>query len=271
MPGSKPRRTRNIPSRWSAFGSSGSGRPFRWRSSAAAARSSSVASCSPSCASRSAAMIVGRDALRPELRLERHPSPRRVSVALLDPPPRESLVVHEPDSLQALQGGGHHFVARPGTAEPLLHLPPRARPRPEEAARDLERLLGVGRRARLAGRASGLPRRGHPVRPGSRTPGRRLRLGRGPVVADGDGRHAAADLVLDRIGQARVGLQELARRFASVPQPGVAVVEPGTGLGQDARRDPDVQEAALAADALVVEDVELGDPERRRRPCSSRP
>ena len=83
-------------------------------------------------------------ALGAQLRLERHPPARGVRVPLLDPPSGEGHVVHEPDSHQASQGRGDDRLSGSGSPQSFLDLPARARPGPEEVARELERLLGVG-------------------------------------------------------------------------------------------------------------------------------
>src|SRR5262245_26364736 len=84
-----------------------------------------------------------------------------------------------------------------------------------------------------------------------------------PLHADVDGGHLGPDLVLDLLRDLAVGLQEVARVLAALAKASVAVVEPGAGLRQHTGGDADVEQAALAADALVVHDVELGQPERR--------
>src|SRR5438309_7172164 len=84
---------------------------------------------------------------------------------------------------------------------------------------------------------------------------------RDPLDANLDRGDLAADLGVDLVGQLGVILQEVTGVLTALPQAGLAVVEPGPGLGQDPRCDPDVQQPALDADPLVVHDVELGEPE----------
>src|SRR5438552_13568173 len=79
--------------------------------------------------------------------------------------------------------------------------------------------------------------------------------------SDLDGRHLAANLVLDLGGDLLVGLQEVARVLSSLSEPRLTIVEPRSGLGQDASCNAHVEQPAFAADALVVHDVELGDAE----------
>src|SRR5438094_235270 len=90
-----------------------------------------------------------------------------------------------------------------------------------------------------------------------------LRLG-DPLDADLDRGHLAADLRLDAVRELGVRFQEVARVLATLAEARLAVVEPRAGLRQDARGDADVEQATLAADPLVVHDVELGQPEGAR-------
>jgi len=90
-----------------------------------------------------------------------------------------------------------------------------------------------------------------------------LRLGNA-LGSDLDARDLATDLVVDLLRDLDVLPEELAGILSTLAETDVPVVEPRARLRQDARRDADVEQSALAADALVVHDVELGDAERRR-------
>ena len=61
-----------------------------------------------------------------------------------------------------------------------------------------------------------------------------------------------------------VPLEELLGGLASLAEARLAEREPGARLGDDVHRDADVEQPALARDALAVHDVELGHAERRR-------
>src|SRR6185436_18914706 len=80
----------------------------------------------------------------------------------------------------------------------------------------------------------------------------------------GLGARLLADLGLDLLRQRGVLLQEVARVVLALAE-AVAVVDvPGARLLQDAVQHADLQDLAFARDAVAVEDVELGVPERRR-------
>src|SRR5205814_4883473 len=76
--------------------------------------------------------------------------------------------------------------------------------------------------------------------------------------------HLRADLHLDAGRNVRVGSEEILGRLATLAEARLAGREPGAGLGDDIHGHTDVQQAALAADALAIHHVELGDTERRR-------
>src|SRR4051812_31985005 len=80
---------------------------------------------------------------------------------------------------------------------------------------------------------------------------------------DRDRRDLAADFGLELLGHVLVRAQEFLRLLAALAKAGLAVPEPRAGLADDVRRYADVQQAALAADALAVHDVELRYAERR--------
>src|SRR5215211_8675891 len=111
--------------------------------------------------------------------------------------------------------------------------------------------------------------------------GRRLRLGRRGrrdrvVVALLGRRHGCerrarrldaqdlVDLALDLVGDLRVLAQVALHVVAPLPHPLVAIREERAGLLDDPVLDAEVEDAALARDALAVLDVELGLAERRR-------
>src|SRR5690606_8015023 len=75
------------------------------------------------------------------------------------------------------------------------------------------------------------------------------------VLADAEG---AQDLLLDLGREIRVVLEELAGVLLALAELVPLVGEPGPGLADHAVLDTEVQQAALAGDALAVEDVELG-------------
>src|SRR5262249_21583575 len=74
----------------------------------------------------------------------------------------------------------------------------------------------------------------------------------------------AADPAVDLRRDVRVALQEVFRGLATLAEPRLVEGEPRARLAHDAHRDTDVEQPALAGDALAVHHVELGDPERRR-------
>src|SRR5437773_4341703 len=100
-----------------------------------------------------------------------------------------------------------------------------------------------------------------------------LRPGRLLAVGLGFGRRfrlfdqteEAAQLHLDLGAQIEVLLQELADVLAPLPETRLAVREPGAALVDQLVGDRQIDEVADARDAGAVQDVELGDFERRRR------
>src|SRR3954469_23141156 len=90
---------------------------------------------------------------------------------------------------------------------------------------------------------------------GSRGLGRRVERG-----ADAQ---LLLDLLLDLIGEIGVVLQEVAGILLALAELVALVRVPSTGLLHHALLDTDVDQAALAAEALAPEDVELGLLERR--------
>src|SRR5690348_11652677 len=85
-----------------------------------------------------------------------------------------------------------------------------------------------------------------------------VRLGRdlGDRHAAGDA-HRLADLLLDLLGDGGVVAQELARVVLPLADLLALVGVPGAGLLDDAVVHPELDDLALAGDALVVEDVEI--------------
>src|SRR6185436_19196641 len=71
------------------------------------------------------------------------------------------------------------------------------------------------------------------------------------------------DLLLDLRRDVGVVVEEAAGVLLALAELVAVVRVPGTGLAHDALLDADVDERALARDALAVEDVELGLLERR--------
>src|SRR5690606_39138261 len=71
------------------------------------------------------------------------------------------------------------------------------------------------------------------------------------------------DLLLDAVGQVGVGLEEVAGVLLALAELVAVVGVPGAGLADEAVLHAEVDQAALAADALAVEQVEVGDAERR--------
>jgi len=72
------------------------------------------------------------------------------------------------------------------------------------------------------------------------------------------------DALVDLVGEVGVVAQEVAGVLLALAELVALVRVPGAGLADEARLDAQVDEAALAADALAVHDVELGLLERRR-------
>src|SRR5512143_1405075 len=85
----------------------------------------------------------------------------------------------------------------------------------------------------------------------------------GAVVDDGQA-EALAQAAVDLLPDVLVVLQELARVLAALAHALAVEGVPGAGLLDDAVIDAEVQQVALLADALAVEDVELGLAEGRR-------
>src|SRR5438309_1650629 len=75
---------------------------------------------------------------------------------------------------------------------------------------------------------------------------------------------SVAHLRFDLRGDVLVLAEELLGVLAALSDALLAVVDPRTGLVEDRRREPHVEKSALARDALVREDLDLGDAERRR-------
>src|SRR4051795_5264879 len=72
------------------------------------------------------------------------------------------------------------------------------------------------------------------------------------------------DLLLDLVGEVGVVAQERPRVLLALAELVGLVGVPSTGLANDALLDTEVDEAALAADAVAPHDVELRLLERRR-------
>src|SRR6184192_1795229 len=75
---------------------------------------------------------------------------------------------------------------------------------------------------------------------------------------------SVAHLRFDLRGDVLVLAEELLGVLAALSDALLAVVDPRTGLVEDRGREPHVEKSALARDALVREDLDLGDAERRR-------
>src|SRR5438270_10355794 len=75
---------------------------------------------------------------------------------------------------------------------------------------------------------------------------------------------SVAHLRFDLCGDVLVLAEELLGVLAALSDALLAVVDPRTGLVEDRGREPHVEKSALARDALVREDLDLGDAERRR-------
>ena len=137
---------------------------------------------------------------------------------------------------------------RRGRAPPPM-TPPPATPPPRRPHRP------GGRRGRRVGER-------HPRSPG---------FGQKSTETSGHGRRVDArphpelllDLLLELVGEVGVVLEEGAGVLLALPELVAVVGVPGTGLADEAVVDAHVDEAALAGDALAVEDVELGLLERR--------
>src|SRR5690606_24249874 len=110
------------------------------------------------------------------------------------------------------------------------------------------------------------------VAPGGRGPGRRiggaLRVGHrcpgAALRADGVRRELAQHLEAQPLAQIGVLEQELPRTLAALPEPLLAVAQPGAGAPQHAAVDAEVEQLADLVDAAVEQDVELDLAERRR-------
>ena len=162
---------------------------------------------------------------------------------------------------QPLEGALRRPRPRRRPAAGALQLPARPRPSTQEPNGDLHRRLRVRRLAAIVDAAARVaePRQARPVRYSASL------MPSTPTSMHATLPRISSSMLLGDLG---VGLEEVARVLATLAEARVAVVEPGAGLRQDAGGDADVEQAALAADALVVHDVELGHPERARRPCS---
>ena len=68
----------------------------------------------------------------------------------------------------------------------------------------------------------------------------------------------AADLAVDVSGELGVKLEEVARVLATLAKPSVAVRKEGARLPDQTQLNPEVQQPALAGDASVEQNVELG-------------
>src|SRR5437588_12582139 len=88
---------------------------------------------------------------------------------------------------------------------------------------------------------------------------RHLSVGRPP----GLGRVLGTDLGGDLLEQFGALLEKVPDVLTTLAQAHLAIAEPGTALLHHPRLDGHVEDAARVGDALVVEDVELGGPERR--------
>src|SRR4051812_19229289 len=88
-------------------------------------------------------------------------------------------------------------------------------------------------------------------------------LSRGRQINAGTDAELLLDLLLDLVGEVGVVAQERPRVLLALAQLVGLVGVPSTGLAHDALLDTEVDQAALAADALAVEDVELCGFERR--------
>ena len=65
------------------------------------------------------------------------------------------------------------------------------------------------------------------------------------------------DLILNLVSDVRVALEEVSDVLLTLPQLLIVVAEPRTGLGDEAAVNAHVDKAALARNALSVEDVKL--------------
>src|SRR4051812_23730196 len=88
-------------------------------------------------------------------------------------------------------------------------------------------------------------------------------VSRGRQVDAGTDAELLLDLLLDLVGEVGVVAQERPRVLLALAELVGLVGVPSSGLADDALLDAEVDEAALAADALAVEDVELCGFERR--------
>src|SRR4051794_4427696 len=91
----------------------------------------------------------------------------------------------------------------------------------------------------------------------------RLHLDRGVHVDLRPDAELLEDPLLELVGEVGVVAQEVAGVLLALPELVALVGVPGAGLPDEARLDTDVDQAALAADALAVHDVELRLLERR--------
>ena len=196
---------------------------------------------------------VARHAVLTQLGLDHALAARRVAVPLLPPPAGEGRVVEVAECHQPVAGRRDDLVRGGRPPQAPLDFPARPWPGAEEGHRDLERTLGVGRRARLS---APIPRRAWP--PPRRTYSASL-MPSGPTSMLATLPRISSSIFCGDLG---VLLQEVPGVLTTLAEADVAVVEPRPGLAEDAGGDADVEQAAFDADALVVHDVELGDAER---------
>src|SRR4051812_43015716 len=154
----------------------------------------------------------------------------------------------------------------PGPAGPPSPFPPHPRGASSYSAQSVRRVTGSA----LGGRSLGLrrlrsrrSRRLRGIVRGSGHRGVRTRLGSRLLRPHADAQ-LLQDLLLDLVGQVGVVLQEVAGVLLALAELVALVRVPGAGLADEAVLHAHVDQAALAADALSVEDVELGLLEGRR-------
>src|SRR5207248_11239618 len=88
---------------------------------------------------------VAANAVLAQLGFDEAPSPRSVSIALLDPPAREREVVDEAELGQVIERLRYDRVRCTRPPQPTLDLPAAPRPNAQEACSDLEGCLHPGR------------------------------------------------------------------------------------------------------------------------------
>src|SRR3954468_4115753 len=91
----------------------------------------------------------------------------------------------------------------------------------------------------------------------------RLHLDRGVHVDLRPDAELLEDPLLELVGEVGIVAQEVAGVLLALPELVALVGVPGAGLADEALLHAHVDEAALTADALAVQDVEVGDLERR--------